>query len=405
MSVYMKLLVVISLMLTLSHVVQSDELLDHLMDGDDETLPPLPHVAVTPRVPTVANRPPETSRPTPPTVQHPWTTQPPQPRQPEKITDKQKSEIVNKHNILRASEGASDMEMMTWNESLAAAAELWVTHCMWQRGFPPLPGTTFTEYGQCIYAKNGAKINLVGSIQEWYDQKTNYDYNTMRCAPGKSCRHYTQLVWSTSRQIGCAYRYCDKLTKSDFRNAEYLACNYVPAGNFEGLKPFKKGPQCSQCVGGAAWCKGKLCNSQCSKAGKGCVCMAICHNCATLNRTTCRCSCDKGWTGPDCSVRCEDRNNSCNNIRWHPYLCTHREYGLVIKSLCPVMCKLCKPDPNATAGKCPPVYAAQAARVAKLVQANSTGTGFHHQQQRTTVTLFSYVILSLTITCTLSDSV
>jgi len=39
------------------------------------------------------------------------------------VTEEQKSDIVNKHNQLRAQEGAADMEVMTWNESLAGAAK------------------------------------------------------------------------------------------------------------------------------------------------------------------------------------------------------------------------------------------------------------------------------------------
>ena len=180
------------------------------------------------------------------------------------------------------------------------------------------------------------------------------------------CDSYIQTVWATTRQIGCAYHYCDPLnTRLDpYPDAEYLACNYVPAGNVKGQKPFKKGPPCSQCKSGVGWCKHKLCVSQCLKGDENCSCQAVCHNCGTvgLNLSTCRCSCAKGWTGPDCSERCEDGN------------------------------KLCKPDPNAKAGKCKPVFAAELAKL------DRDDNGSHHQQQCTIVALLSNVILSLTIT-------
>ena len=326
MSVYMKLLVVISLMLTLSHVVVNAA---RVCRSEERTL-----------------------------------------------TVKQKSDIVKKHNELRAQEGASDMEYMTWNASLAIAAEKWVVKCIKGKGYPPLPGTSFTDYGQNTWVTIGGKILAGWVVEQWNYQKKNYVYDTWQCRYGRRCDSYTQTVWATTRQIGCAYHYCDPLnTRLDpYPDAEYLACNYVPAGNVKGQKPFKKGPPCSQCKSGAGWCKRKLCNSQCTKAGKDCTCMAICHNCATLNRTTCRCSCAKGWTGPDGSERCEDGN------------------------------KLCKPDPNAKAGKCPPMYAAETAEAAKLVKPNSTdgdndgNNGSHHQQQCIIVALLSNVILSLTIT-------
>jgi len=55
------------------------------------------------------------------------------------MTDKEKSDIVNKLNELRAQEGSSDMEMMTWNESLATAAANadMGRQCRWGHGFPP----------------------------------------------------------------------------------------------------------------------------------------------------------------------------------------------------------------------------------------------------------------------------
>jgi len=327
--------------------------------------------------------------------------------EPRTLTEKLKSDIINKHNELRAREGASNMEYMMWKESLAAAAADKVAQCVWRHGSRPLPGaiyeSNFTAYGQNLFTKINGRINVVGSIHKWYDQKPDFDYEKLACTAGKVCKFYTQLVWATSRQVGCAHHYCKTVVNTRFRDVEFLACNYLPAGNFEGLKPFKKGPACSQCEGGAGWCKDKLCNSRCTKAGKDCSCEAICHNCATLNLTTCRCSCLAGWTGPDCSEPCEDTNEYCNpnlgSVGWPPSWCNHHEHGYMIRRECPLMCKQCEPDPDAEAGKCPPAFAARAAKpVAMVVKPAAISNGSHHQQQCITFTLLSNVILSLTIT-------
>ena len=376
MSVYMKLLVVISLMLTLSHVVQSYKLF-HLFQGDDDTtLPTLPHVPVSPRVPTVDNRPPPTVRPL--LLEQKKRT---------KITDKQKSEIVRKHNALRAQQGASDMEMMMWSESLAAKAAETVTKCEWYDMYD----TSVPQHrGQNVFMMISDKFKMVEIIEQWYNETTNYDYDT-GCTD--MCSHYIQVVWATSRQIGCAYHIC-KSKYAPFRNAQFFSCNYLPAENFLGQKPFKKGPACSQCTGGAAWCKGKLCNSQCSKAGKDCFCKAICYNCATVNPKTCRCSCADGWHGTDCSERCEERSALCNPRFYNVDLCNHPKFGSWAKRNCPVMCQLCKWKPDVEADECPPVYAPGAA----LPLYVNGDNGCHYQPQRITLTLLSNVILSLTIT-------
>ena len=419
MSVYMKLLVVISLMLmTLSYVgAQSPtaptgrhghgggqhggDIIDY--GGIDPPEPPIdpqpvpPPPQPTPPPPTPKPRPPPIPPPPPPCGTPP---PPPPPSEPTTMTDKQMSDIIKKHNELRALEGSSNMEMMIWNESLAVAAKEWVKQCKWGHGFPPLQGTTFAEYGQNIHMTKPRDLTLEDKIQEWYDAKSHYHYDKTKCAEGKQCFHYTQLVWATSRQVGCASHTCPIVENKCYSNVayEYFVCNYLPPGNFEGQKPFKKKPPCSQCESGAGWCKNKLCNSQCTKAGKDCSCQAICHNCATLNITSCRCSCADGWHGPDCSERCEDKNKECNpsfgSSGWHPVLCTHPQYGSITRSECPVMCGECTPDPDAVAGKCRPRYAAGARKPSRLT---ASGDVSQHQQQCVTLTLLSNIILPLTI--------
>jgi len=323
------------------------------------------------------------------------------------LTDKQKTEILNKHNVLRAQEGAADMELMTWNDALAAAAAVKVGWCKSDHNYPPLPGTNFTQYGTNFNMVSGRPMNMTNVIQRWHNKKSGYNYDTQGCN-SHLCGIYLQVVWAKSRQVGCAYHKCDKVKNTRFENAELLACNYVPSGNMRGQKPFKKGPACSKCGSGAGWCKNGLCNSQCSEEGDNCSCAAVCHNCATLNATTCTCSCVLGWDDADCSKRCEETHVHCNPLPgilgWPPSFCNHSVIGGMVRHECPVMCKQCGVDKDAKAGQCEPVlapgaqiYAAGAEAPAKLVKPGNNGS--QHQQQRITLTLLLFcIILSLTIT-------
>jgi len=310
MSVYMKLLVVICLTLILSHVVV--------------------HSA-------------RVRRSDPPTM-----------------TDQQKAEIVNKHNILRAQEGAADMEYLTWNESLAAAAAVTAKTCFYKHHTPSLSSANSSEpfhrYGQNIYGISGDTIVMTDAVERWYDEKSQYEYKTGKCSPGKTCGDYTQLVWATTRQIGCSYKRCQQLEGFKSYNATsiYLVCNYIPTGNVNNMKPFKKGAACTKCS--TAWCKEGLCNSQCSKAEAGCTCKAVCYNCGKLDMGTCRCACGPGWTGGDCSQQCEDTQEYCGGRPgWNSNWCLDHTHTYVRRS-CPVLCGFCLPDTDAVAGKCPPVY-------------------------------------------------
>jgi len=116
-------------------------------------------------------------------------------------------------------------------------------------------------------------------IQWSQKEKINYDYDTLACKK-EPCGHYTQVVWATNRLVGCAYYQCNGLKGLDpqkFAKAGYLVYDYLPPGNFGGVKPFKKGPACSHCASGAGWCKDGLCIEARSAKGKGCSCEVRCY--------------------------------------------------------------------------------------------------------------------------------
>jgi len=200
-------------------------------------------------------------------------------------------------------------------------------------------------------------VQTLLAVQLWYNEKQHYDYETTKCAAGKVCGHYTTVVWSTSRHVGCAYRYCTPL--ASFGNGKnrgsVLVCNYFMYRTVYKLidHPYKKGPACSRCGSGAGWCKDKLCNRECSGPGKDCSCAVHCHNCATVNQKTCQCSCAKGWLGAWCHLPCEDNKKYCT--KWKsksPKWCQLKQ----VWQNCPAWCKVCTPDPDAKAGDCPIAY-------------------------------------------------
>jgi len=307
-------------------------------------------------------------------------------RQAQPLTPQQLHELIDIHNILRALEGADNMELVTWNDFLASMAEKWAAGCDWKHGQPPLgDDPDYTSIGQNLYATTGSRINLTAAILAFYNEKRDYNYDTLKCTPNKVCGHYTQVVWATSRHIGCAYHRCQPLAglSSAFSKALYLVCNYGPPGNYAGAKPFTKGPACSKCGSGAGWCKDKLCNSDCSSHGEDCTCAVHCYNCASWDVTTCRCSCADGWRGVDCSVVCRDTHRYCNKSPgWPPNTCG-TDY---VQRNCPAMCKNCTSDPDAVADQCPPIYGPGAYL--------STSATFVMSQQMT----MTFVMITLAVT-------
>jgi len=203
-----------------------------------------------------------------------------------------------------------------------------------------------------VWVGIGKKVTPV--IDGFYNEKEHYSVDgklTGFVCSGGECGHYTQVVWASCSYIGCAVPCCPNLC------TVLTFCNYEPRENVEfgRIRPYTKGPACSKCASGAGWCKNKLCNWQCTRAGEGCSCAAICYNCATLDLETCRCKCAKGWHGVDCSVRCKDRDKRrCGRNGGYPYksLCDKKA---IVRIRCPAWCDVCEVDLNATEGLCPPV--------------------------------------------------
>ena len=283
--------------------------------------------------------------------------------EPMPMTAEQIQTVVDYHNELRAGEGADNMELMTYNETLAELAANWAAQCIFSH---PSDELNQMNLGQNIYASQRLNENPDPhqAIQSWFSEKPNFDYDTATCASGKMCGHYTQIVWATTLSVGCAYHGCKPLTGTRYEDVEaaYFVCNYWPGGNYAGAKPYTKGPACTKCVTGAGWCTDGLCNRQCSGLGESCSCGAICYNCATLDPNTCRCSCADGWQGNYCTVPCVD-GSSCNpeypKRGWKPKHCNNEWYQAYVQFVCPAMCDICTADPDAVAGQCPPVNGAE----------------------------------------------
>jgi pathogenesis-related protein 1 len=61
----------------------------------------------------------------------------------------------------------------------------------------------------------------------WYSRATN----TCEAPLGKTCGHYTQIVWEATREVGCAKAICKD-------SSQIWVCNYAPAGNMIGQRPY-----------------------------------------------------------------------------------------------------------------------------------------------------------------------
>ena len=144
--------------------------------------------------------------------------------------------MLEEHNTLRAAVGAPELR---WSDALARQAATWAgklkkSGCAMQhsRGTP----------GENLYwagaRKTGGRsipqpITEKEVVASWAAEKQWHSRATNSCnaPPGKTCGHYTQMVWETVREVGCAKAVCDD-------SSQIWVCNYAPAGNVVGQRPY-----------------------------------------------------------------------------------------------------------------------------------------------------------------------
>ena len=145
--------------------------------------------------------------------------------------------ITGAHNRVRARVGVPPL---TWNPALAEVAQRWANACVDRqppRGMidhstgdsPAFAG----PLGENLHATTGPAVDPAGAIEGWAAEVKDYDYASDTCRRGAMCGHYTQVVWRTTREVGCAVSTCPRLK---YRTS--LVCNYFPAGNWEGQRPY-----------------------------------------------------------------------------------------------------------------------------------------------------------------------
>ncbi|MCI5133546.1 MAG: SCP-like extracellular [Candidatus Electrothrix sp. AW2] len=137
------------------------------------------------------------------------------------------------HNQWRSKTGVPALK---WSDTLAQDAQQWAEHLTENGCHPKDSGG---KYGENIYLA-GPAINSDGNIKveditaqnvvdSWGDEIKDYDYKDNSCK--FVCRHYTQIVWKNTTEVGCGMATCaDK--------SQIWVCQYTPTGNMAGEKPY-----------------------------------------------------------------------------------------------------------------------------------------------------------------------
>ena len=153
------------------------------------------------------------------------------------LTPEQQSDMVAAHNQWRQAEGVPAVK---WSSQLSTSAQQWADQlkeskdCRMQHSGTKGLGENLYWASPRRWSDGRRELQPITSahvVNAWGNEKKDYDYTSNTCTPGKMCGHYTQVVWRSTTEIGCARAVCAD-------QSQVWVCQYTPPGNWRGEKTF-----------------------------------------------------------------------------------------------------------------------------------------------------------------------
>jgi uncharacterized protein YkwD len=145
------------------------------------------------------------------------------------------TEMLKTHNNYRAQHGTP---ALSWSQQLAKQSQDWANACTPEPNNPARfahsPGAWKAGYGENLFW--GAGTTGTDAVDWWYSEGKRYDFNNPYASftagdqdSTKEVRHFTQVVWRDSKELGCAVANCG--------GQSLWVCQYSPPGNFNAQNP------------------------------------------------------------------------------------------------------------------------------------------------------------------------
>lgn len=141
-------------------------------------------------------------------------------------------DYVNAHNAARVAVALDGFTIpnIIWNATTAASAEDYGNQHKECKVDVSVGIHDVFAYGKNI-AVSTKNISGVEAVIMWVDEKPSYNHFANTCDKGE-CRHYIQVVWSKSLELGCDKMRCDN-------GGTLVACIYQPLANGGSESPYQ----------------------------------------------------------------------------------------------------------------------------------------------------------------------
>jgi hypothetical protein len=139
--------------------------------------------------------------------------------------------VLAAHNNARAAVGVPPL---AWNDRLAADARAWAEELAASGRFEHSPDELGqAPQGENLWAGTPRAFAPEAMVGAWAAEKRDFRPgvfpNNSRSGDIENVGHYTQVIWRSSRQVGCA--------TAVGAHEEFLVCRYSEAGNIYGERP------------------------------------------------------------------------------------------------------------------------------------------------------------------------
>jgi len=132
------------------------------------------------------------------------------------------NDMLAAHNLYRSNVGTPPL---AWSDDLATRAQRWAETLIARGTYAHQPRG---EFGENLFEISGANAKPFTVVSAWASEAANYNHEANSCTA--RCGHYTQIIWRSTRRVGCGVA----------RNAqrEVWVCDYEPHGNIIGERPY-----------------------------------------------------------------------------------------------------------------------------------------------------------------------